>query len=575
MGFFGGLVAGTAGALKEGIEKIDDRIADRTDQASQYHRARATSEQAMFDQLEKDTDAGIRLLQGFFINEPNAAEMAGSVFNTYGGTLEGAQQAAEAGRLAIAAQKQKDPSKKVSLSQFFKFAAGTFDPDNPLTLDDVVNRQIGEFSYTPGEMVNVNAKDPAGFAANLFGNVQQRIGKRINEDLTAMGINTEEPQRIERVLPAMFSQDGMTAMNMLRLSELNKLQADVRKTITGADLNEVQAKLYETQQSALNTKMSTWTEDQKANRDRIYAAIELSGAQAANQLIDNKLLTQFGEQERRVAIDVLVNEAKYKYGADDWEEFDVRIAQETVDLKTQINQAKENGLPQAVIDGLQGDLRAYEQARLSYMTQLGKREQADIISKTSPTTLWSNAIKSGFEDAQLGGVVKFDINGQIREITEGNEFKVALAKYDVLRQFKQQYYGFEGTRQWIDTNTKSIQGALNSRISDSLAHVYKKNNGKWNEGTVQASGKGRGAVTKKVGSVINYSDDTPQYELVQGQAYKVPYEVLVRKKGKDWIAKHLAGTKHYDSEGGFAYAVWGGGRKSDFRFLWNSETANK
>ena len=380
-------------------------------------------------------------------------------------------------------------------------------------------------------------------------------------------------------MPSAYSKFGAQALNALKLSEINKANADVEFTIAGVALRQEEVKDYTARTKALETKMSTWTADQKANRDKIYAAIKLSGAQAAGQILDNKLLERFGTEERQVAIDVLVNEAKYRWMDDDWEEFDVRIGAEAFELSRQLSEAKDDpGTPQVAIDGLQSKLRSLEQARLKYMPFVDKARQADIISKTSPTTLWSNAIKSGFEDAQLGGVVKFDLNGQIREITEGNEFKVALAKYDVLRQFKQEYYGYGGTRQWIDANTPSILASLNNQISSKLSNIYKKRDGTWNDkGTTETVGSGRRKITRQTGGAIDYADSSQRdgtiapYKLVQGEIYKVPYEVLVNMKGEDWVQRNLVGTKHYDEQKGFAYGVWGGGRKSDFRFFWNSE----
>lgn len=574
-----GVLRGLGEGLQEGFEDIFDRIEKRSAGASQYHKARATREEEKFQDMADDTEEGLKLLQGFFAGESNSAEMAGMVFSQYGRTLEGAKQAAEAGRLAQAIAQQD--GKEIEFKSFFDFTAGALDPENPLTLDDVLKRQIGQFTYTPGEMVDVNPT--TGVAKFLFGDVQKQIGNRVNQDLQAMGVNTSEPQPIENIMSSAYSGGGGEAMNALSLAEIDKVRTDIAFTKAGVALRGEQAANYRAQSSTLQTKMSTWTADQKADRDRIYSAIELTGAQAANQILDNKLLERFGVEERKVAIDVLVNEAKFRFGPQDWEEFDVRMGDEVFTLNKQITEAQENRVPQAAIQGLKTKLRAIEQARLKYLPEVNARRQADIISKTSPTTLWSNAVKSGMEDAQLGGLVKFDINGQIREITEGNEFKVSLAKLDVFRQFKQQYYGYSGTREWIDANQNSIVSAFNSQISDKLSHVYQKNDGTWKEGGTVSIGRGRGSTTKKVGQVSNYvgtqkkpyktQDNTiPAHLLAKGEVYKVPYEVLVQMKGVEWVDNNLVGTKHYDEKLRHAYAVWGGGRKSDFRFFFNAES---
>ena len=84
---------------------------------------------------------------------------------------------------------------------------------------------------------------------------------------------------------------------------------------------------------------------------------------------------------------------------------------------------------------------------------------------------------------------------------------------------------------------------------------------------IKATPKRLKAVVKNTAkSSKNYKIKTPK-----GKVYKVPYEVLVLMKGTEWVDNNLVGTKHYDEKRRHAYAVWGGGRKSDFRFFFNAE----
>ena len=162
-----GVVRGLGESLKEGFGKIDDRIYNRTNEASKYHHARATRAEDKFKELEDDTKEGIGLLYSFFAGEQNPYEKAAMVFTKYGGTLEGAKQAAEDGRLAEAMS-----TEQVDFSSFFDFSAGGFDPKSPLTREQVISQQVGTFSYKPNEVVDMSPT--TGLANYIFGDVNKR-----------------------------------------------------------------------------------------------------------------------------------------------------------------------------------------------------------------------------------------------------------------------------------------------------------------------------------------------------------------------------------------------------------------
>ena len=254
-----GLLKGLGEGFKEGFIKIDDRIADRTSEASKYHQARMTREEKDFDDRQKEFEEGITLLQGFFGDDPNSWEKAGQVFAQYGGTLEGAKQAAGAGRLALAKlQKDTGPGvihgvdQAVDFGSFFKFAKDSFDPESPKALEQMVEESIGEFTYTPNTTNNMKT---SGLGKFLFGDVGSRINSQVQQDLQSRGINTGEAEPIERLLPSMYTRQGSKYLNLEKLAAIEQQEANVESTLTGIELTKAQANNYNEKTSLLKKEI--------------------------------------------------------------------------------------------------------------------------------------------------------------------------------------------------------------------------------------------------------------------------------------------------------------------------------
>lgn len=583
MGFLQGLVEGFAESGKEGLDKLIDDMNARITGASQYHVARATRQQEKFDDQMKETESGLKLIQGFFGDEPNAWEKSMRVFKQYGSTLEGAQRAAEEGSLALSVAQKQYPDEKLNFGSFFDFGPQIFDPENPLTLEGVL-AQVGSFTYTPGDMVNVDPKN--GFTKFLYGDDPGKaITKRINEDLATIGIDTSKSQPVENVMPSSFSVRGTELMNVVKTAAHNKAIAEIEGMEASTVVSGVRAEVLRAQKDKLQIEIDKLPQQLQANINAVLQDTQNSVAATNKTLLETELLDGLGRKQAEATLKATQLEAELKWVPKDWNEFDAGLADKLLKLQTKVNMHEMNGnITEA--NRLKGVIYAVENARIQQAHLLGDRDKADtIFSKTSPTTLWSNMFQSSLEDFGLSENIEVGLDQRIRLIGKGNKFAFAAAKFQAAQNFRDSYAEFPEAQKWMETQFKSIEDARETEVENVLSHVYRDDTqeGGWFEG-------GKDTGTETVGKVIPYYDPNyktddktvPARNLKLGQIYKLTYEDIVKMKGEEkakamffdyFHTQHAAFESSNNSmEGvlsGHIYGVWGGGPKYKQNWIFN------
>ena len=507
-----GGIQGLAEGTEEGFDKIVDRMNKRIDGADQYHKARATRFEEKYDQKKQDMKDGITMLYGLMSDEPNAWEKAGQVYSQYGGTLDGAKEAAKAGRLALAKAHEENPDKKFAFSNFFDFAQGAFDPENPLTLDELINKHSGEFSYQPNVMHNL--KPTTGLGKFFFGDVGKRISTEVNRNLEARGINTDEPQPVEALIPSMFTQDGEKYMNILSLAEANKATADVANIQARTALAGEQADM-------VSKQIEHFSEESQARVRQMTSAADLSGARAAAENAKLLLDDKFALREREAAIKLqwAQIQGRGNWAPNDYEAFDARNLAELQFARKALADARTANRAPEMINELKENVATWEAARLAYINDpaISATMKEDIFSKSSVTSVWKASLSSELMSSEIQGV-KLGLEGQLLEFNQGDTFKVKLAQQKALASFKASYGGIGKADSFIRSIEQNVNKAVSDAVDKQLAPVYERPDGTFNEKLDNADE----SVKRYVYNGYGTTDKTvPSSFLVLGDVYKI------------------------------------------------------
>lgn len=584
--FFRGVLGGAAEGFKEGFEDIQKRIALRADGAAQFHVARATREEEKFDERQEDFEDGVKLLHGFFSGDPNAWEKAGAVFSQYGGTLEGAQQAAKAGRLAMAKAQRDAPDKKVDFNSFFEFAQGVFDPHDPLTFEGLLAQTVGNFTYTPNTKVDMGPT--SGFAKLFFGDVGGGINKEVSQRLAARGIDTSKAQPIERVLPSAHSKRGSLYMNLNNLVEIDQKEATLDATKTGTTLTSVQAEHYKEKTTLLEKEINKYDDYSKAKIESLVQSAGLDAARIASMTAKTLLDDRFGEKERLAGLQLQWQEIKYKFNSPrDYEELDAGYLSQIAKATMALEDAKGKA-PIGVIDKLKSNLNSLNVARQMYMNDplVSAATKADIISKSSAGSLWKTSFQGALLDAGLEGV-QLDLEGTITQGLQGNEFRVFMAKRKAILAFKSEYGGLPKADRLVGTLEQGNITSLQNSVEAKLAPLYEKEDGSWHKGGIDAkdlqSGDDtlEGEVRQYQSSAYDTFDQTIRADWLEtGKIYEIPFKIyqsvmLARgnpEKKAETLAKIQAAlqSKYYNSKDRTIFGVWAGGPKERFNFRFSN-----
>jgi len=584
-----GVVEGVAESSQQGLEDILNRIDKRIDGADQYHQARAGREEKDHDDMAKEAEKGIRLLHGFLAQEDNSWEKAGMIYNQYGGTLAGAQEAAKAGRLGLAKVHEDNPDKAFAFSSFFDFAQGAFDPENPLTLDDVVNKHAGEFSYTPNEVVNL--KPTTGMGKFLFGDVAERINKQVLENLQSKGFNTDEPQPIESVLPSLFTKQGEKYMNLVSLANANKEAANIANI-------EARTGYVGLQGDLLDKQIEHFSEESQAKVRQMSSGADLNGARAADLnariLLDGKFALR--EREAAIKLQWAQIQGRGNWAPNDYEAFDARNLAELQFAKKELADARTANASMDKINELKENVATWEAARLAYINDpaISATMKEDIFSKTSVTSIWKATLSSELMNSEIQGV-ELGLEGQLLKFKSGDTFKVKLAQQKALASFKASYGGIGKADSFIGSIEQNVNKAVSDEVDKLLSPIYEKPDGTFNE---KLDNVGSNNVKPYVSNRYGTSNKTvPSSELVLGDVYKIPMTIVKQEMyrrlptvGNDYgqvtqeqydQAKTRADatlmafteSKYYNAKEQAIYGIWGGGAKE--RFNWKFSNIRK